>query len=542
MYSPFMKKSANDIIIIGSGLAGLMTAYELAQNKIHSLVLSKGPLIQTNTWRAQGGVAAAISHTDSIENHFKDTLTAGDGLCITQNVQKILELGPSLIKQLMTSGMQFDTNGTEISLGKEGGHHQRRVLHVDDQTGRALHEFLLYKLQKTEFSKFCSFLPDSMVVTTKKKSLSFHLQILTAQNKECHDLVCSHLVLATGGAGKAFLYTSNWEGATGDGFKIAHDLGATLKNLEMVQFHPTCLYHSKARNFLISEALRGEGATLIDDNGYRFAFDFHEDGELAPRDVVSRAIEHQIKSTGKDCIYLNITHHSKDYLQKRFPTIYSRCLELGLDMSKEPIPVIPAAHYTCGGIETTDDLVTTSIPNLFAVGECGYTGLHGANRLASNSLLECLVTAHLCAQQISNSPQKIQSKKHLQKEITLENNLNGELNQNIEDLFLVNALWDETRNLMWNYVGIQRSTNRLEQALKKILSIESQAAQWVAQSKSRDACELLNIIFFSKHCIQSALARKESRGCHYNIDYPTKNDKLCTTSIKDNQVYMDLLN
>lgn len=526
-----MKKSSEQVIIIGSGLAGLMSAYQLAQKKIHSLVLSKGPLIQTNTWMAQGGVAAAVSSSDSIENHLKDTLAAGDGLCIKQNVQKILELGPSLIDELIRDGMAFDSNGLQISLGKEGGHQQRRILHVDDQTGRALHEFILYKLQETELSDFCSFLPDMMVLTAKKSAETFNLELFSVANKTKQSIDCSHLVLATGGAGKAFLYTSNWEGATGDGLKIAHDLGATLKNLEMVQFHPTCLYHSKARNFLISEALRGEGAKLIDEKGYRFTFDFHKDGELAPRDIVSRAIEHQIKSTGKDCVHLDISHHSRDYLEKRFPTIFNRCLELGLDISSVPIPVVPAAHYTCGGIETCDDLVSTSIPNLYAIGECGYTGLHGANRLASNSLLECLATAHLCAKQIHDSKTMIKSQLTIS---TTTDDIDTQTN-NTENLFLVNALWDEVRTLMWNFVGIQRSTNRLQQALSKILSIEDQAHRWINTFQNRDACELINIIFFSKSCILSALARTESRGCHYNIDYPEKSSNLFTTSIKNNE-------
>ncbi len=536
MYTDRMEKETKQVVIIGSGLAGLMAAYELAQKKISSLIISKGPLIQTNTWRAQGGVAAAVSSTDSIENHLRDTLAAGDGLCIEENVQKILEIGPALIEELIAEGMHFDSVGSEVSLGKEGGHHQRRILHVDDQTGRALHEFLLHKLQETELSKFCSFTPNTMVVSTNKQEELFSIQLLDIQTCSRVQIVCSHLVLATGGAGKAFLYTSNWEGATGDGLKIAHDLGATIKNLEMVQFHPTCLYHLQARNFLISEALRGEGAKLINNKKERFAFNFHPDGELAPRDVVSRAIEHQIKSTGKDCVYLDITHHSSSYLQKRFPTIYNRCFKLGLDISKDPIPVIPAAHYTCGGIETNADLASTVVPNLFAIGECGYTGLHGANRLASNSLLECLVTADLCAKEILNSKDSIflSSKIEPAEEHTAKDST--------EDLFLVNALWDEVRTLMWNYVGIQRSTNRLEQALEKILSIETQALKWVSEFQTRDASELTNIIFFSKWCIKSALARKESRGCHYNVDYPKKSDKLFTISIYNNAITTTELN
>ncbi len=509
-----------------------MSAYELARKGVHSLVLSKGPLIQTNTWMAQGGVAAVVSSSDSVEDHTADTLAAGDGLCLEKSVHKILEQGPLLIEQLIQAGMAFDADGNSIRLGQEGGHHQRRILHVDDQTGKALHEFILYKLQNTNLSDFCSFLPNVMVLSAKKTNdhnLSFSLKLFSTEDQREQQLLCSHLVLATGGAGKAFLYTSNWEGATGDGLKLAHELGACLKNLEMVQFHPTCLYHPKARNFLISEALRGEGAILIDENRHRFAFDFHKDGELAPRDIVSRAIEHQIKSTGKDCVYLDITHHSKEYLVKRFPNIYRRCLKLGLDISRVPIPVVPAAHYTCGGIETKEDLASTSVPQLYAVGECAYTGLHGANRLASNSLLECLTTAHFCANQIVRSDIFIKS------EGPKKTGLNQK-NSSDEDLFLVNALWEEVRTIMWNYVGIQRSTNRLKQALEKLSSIEKQSLQWVDTFKNRDACELINIIFFSKYCILSALSRKESRGCHYNVDYPKKDMNLFTTSVKNNKI------
>jgi len=298
-----MSENLAQVVIIGSGLSGLMTAYELATRGQSSLVLSKGPLIQTNTWWAQGGVAAAVSHTDSIENHLRDTLDAGGGLCVESAVRQIISVGPDLIEKLIRAGMQFDQEGLNVSLGKEGGHKQRRILHVDDQTGRALHGFVLNKLQNdTKLSKFCSFLPNTLVQEAKKRDAIFELKVLDIVNQSLSKLNCSHLVMATGGAGKSFLYTSNWEGATGDGFKLAHDLGAKLKNLEMIQFHPTCLFHSKARNFLISEALRGEGAKLIDDQGKRFVFDFHKDGELAPRDVVRRAIDHNIKSRGKDCV------------------------------------------------------------------------------------------------------------------------------------------------------------------------------------------------------------------------------------------------
>lgn len=527
-----MSENSTKVVIIGSGLSGLMTAFELALLKQQTVVISKGPLIQTNTWMAQGGVAAAVSHTDSIESHLKDTLKAGDGLCVKKNVEKILSAGPLLIEKIISAGMRFDQNGLDVSLGREGGHQERRILHVDDQTGRALHEFIFHKLtQDPDLSPFCSFLENTMVQSSEKNEQSFHLQTLNIESRETYKITCSHLVLATGGAGKSFLYTSNWEGATGDGFKMAHDLGAKLKNLEMIQFHPTCLFHRAERNFLISEALRGEGAKLFNEKKERFAFDFHKDGELAPRDVVSRAIEHEIKSSGKDCVHLDISHKSTAYLKKRFPTIFKRCLELGFDLSKGPIPVVPAAHYTCGGINTKENLVSTDVKNLFVVGECGYTGLHGANRLASNSLLECLVTAHFCAQEIKDQNQAVNfSMEHI------ENTEEEEEKKENLDPFLVNALWEEVRNLMWNYVGIQRSTQRLQFALEKIKVIEHLTKNWTDKSLDRDATELINIVFFSKACILSAIKRSESRGCHFLQDHPEKESQVYTTVLYKDKV------
>jgi L-aspartate oxidase len=525
-----MSEKSFQIVIIGSGLSGLMTAYELALKGQSSLVISKGPLIQTNTWWAQGGVAAAVSHTDSVESHVRDTLDAGGGLCVESAVKRIVDSGPALIGKLIESGMLFDKEGLDVSLGQEGGHKQRRILHVDDQTGRALHEFILNKLiTDPKLSPFCDFLPNNLVQLAHKDNKTFKLKLLDVITRQITSLECSHLVLATGGAGKSFLYTSNWEGATGDGFKLAHDLGAKLKNLEMIQFHPTCLFHSAARNFLISEALRGEGAKLVDDTGHRFAFDFHKDGELAPRDIVSRAIEHNIKSRGKACVYLDITHHSEAYLQKRFPTIYKKCAALGYKLDEKPVPVVPAAHYTCGGISTKKDLVSTDVEGLFAVGECGYTGLHGANRLASNSLLECLATASFCAEAIKSSDSTVYSK--LSDPIIQPEDM-------VEDLdpFLVNALWEEVRNLMWNYVGIQRSNQRLLYALEKISHTENLLKNWKVEQLDRDATELINIVFFSKACIQSALARKESRGCHFLEDHPETGSKLFTTQFYKGKV------
>lgn len=522
------KVKNHNVVILGSGLSGLMTAFELAKKNIHSLVLSKGELIQTNTWKAQGGVAAAVSKVDSIEKHLKDTLDAGDGLCNAESVEKILGLGPKLISELIEEGMTFDHNGKKISLGKEGGHHERRILHVDDKTGQALHEFLIHKLLDGPYKNFVTLLSKTMIQSATQKNGEFILQGYQSQTKEEIEIQCSHLVLATGGAGKAFLYTSNWEGATGDGLKLAHDLGATLKNLEMVQFHPTCLFHSQSKNFLITEALRGEGAKLVNHKGERFAHNSHPDAELAPRDIVSRAIEREIKRSGRDCVFLDITDKSRHYLKERFPTIYERCLSLGIDISEQKIPVVPAAHYTCGGIDTKEDLVSTDVKNLFAVGECGHTGLHGANRLASNSLLECLATAYLCAKKIQTAKESPSCS------LVYKENYRTSLSE--RSSFLSNALWEESRNIMWNYVGIQRSNEMLDEALKKVLLIEEKSQNLGGEKPDKDFSELRNVIFFSKFCILSALKRNESRGCHYKKDFPQKSEQLYNTKVSGNLV------
>ena len=511
------------VVILGTGLAGLYTALRLSKAGLKSIVITKGDLAETNTWRAQGGIAVAYSKSDSTEDHLKDTLDAGDGLCEVSNAQRIIKHAPEILEQFLSEGMNFDKEGADFSFGKEGGHHKRRILHVNDQTGKAMHSLLINQI-RTDHSDNIKVIENFMAYKAKKaENKLFKLSLVNSDGSEHQIIQCSHLVLATGGAGKAFLYTSNWDGATGDGFKIAHDLGCPIVNAEFVQFHPTCLYHPTARRFLITEALRGEGAKLVNHNGDRFMnTKAYPQAELSPRDQVSLAIENEIKTSGKDYVFLDITHKDRNYLKERFPMIFSFCLNLGIDISEDLIPIVPAAHYFCGGIQTDGNLVETPIKGLYAVGETAYTGLHGANRLASNSLLECLVTADLCAQDISKSDISLECK--------IESIKTDKYDTKCEDLFLINGLWDEVRSLLWNKLGIKRSKNGLEQAKFRLKQIKVEACEVKKRNQSFPALiELLSIIFYAEACIESALLREESRGCHYRIDFKNKSEALYNT-------------
>lgn len=513
--------SKNRIVIIGTGLAGLYTALRLSKAGLKSLLVTKGRLSQTNSWRAQGGIAAAYSKSDSTEEHLQDTLNAGDGLCDAKKASKIIEKAPEIITQFLEEGMSFDKDGDLLSYGKEGGHHKRRILHVSDQTGKAMHSLLIEKI-KMEHKDNISLIENTMAYEASHDGTNYNLKLINTQSSEHLNISCSHLVLATGGAGKAFLYTSNWDGATGDGFKIANDLGCSLINAEFVQFHPTCLYHQKARRFLITEALRGEGAYLVNHKEERFMLNEYPQAELSPRDVVSLAIEKEIKTSGKDCVYLDIRHKEGKFIKERFPMIFKFCLEQGIDIRNELIPVVPAAHYFCGGIETDSSLVETKKSGLFVVGEAAYTGLHGANRLASNSLLECLVTADLCAEKISDSKSTIFSKIDIEKEKAQT--------FSYEDLYLINGMWDEVRALTWNKLGIRRSEKGLSLARSRLLQIEQELSDFSKTYESFPPyIELKSIIFYAKACIEGALTRTESRGSHYRVDFQEKSSILYNT-------------
>lgn len=504
------------VIVVGSGLAGLVFALKLATHRKVTLI-SKVSLNQTNTSMAQGGVAAAISEGDSPGKHFEDTMRAGAGLCLAEVVRQITEEAPERIHDLAHWGVEFDRTevGGSYSLGREGGHSERRILHISDHTGQSIHRHLLQKaiehpnvdLLEDHFATDLIMMSD-LSPRQIGNSSCVGVRVLNKKKGLVIPMLAEHTILATGGAGKSYLYTSNWEGATGDGIAMAYRAGARVANLEFMQFHPTCLFDPASRNFLISEALRGEGGRLITKKGEEFT------DSLAPRDIVARAIDSELKKSGADYVQLDMTHHNRGYLQKRFPQIFSHCMELGLDISKTPIPVVPAAHYLCGGV-LTDIAGRTDIKNLYCLGESACTGLHGANRLASNSLLECMVTAHHCAEAISHAPKvndfPTDPPPHLSTQ-SLKND---------DEMIVIHHMWEEIRRLMWNYVGIVRSNRRLQRALHRLQLINQEIHDYYSQLPPHsDIEELRNIALVAELTVRCALKRKESRGIHFNIDYP----------------------
>jgi L-aspartate oxidase len=521
-----------DYLVIGSGLAGLAFALKAATHG-HVLILSKTELENSNTEMAQGGIAAVMSTDDNLEKHVEDTLTAGAGLCNEEIVRHTVEQGPDRIRDLVDWGIKFDLDKNQtFALTKEGGHSQRRILHIEDHTGLEIHRQLLslvrthpnITLRENHFaielislkkSKPQYFGPDRCVgaYILDKKSQTVYAQ--------CADFT----ILATGGAGKVYLYTSNWGGATGDGIAMAHMLGARVANMEFMQFHPTCLYHPDSRNFLITEAIRGEGGELINHKGVAFMKAHHPLGSLAPRDIVARSIDAEMKKSGADCVYLDITHKPAEFIRSRFPHIYKRCLELGIDITVKPIPVVPAAHYLCGGI-MTDINGRTDVEGLFAVGETACTGLHGANRLASNSLLECLVFSHNAAKWLSENKDKF-SEMDIVPTPWPKRNV-----QNEDELILVSHMWDEIRRLMWAYVGIVRTNRRLERAQHRLLNILEEFEEYYSSFKTHaDIIELRNIALVADLTVKCALKRKESRGIHYNLNFPGLKEGRATDTI-----------
>jgi L-aspartate oxidase len=517
-----------DFIVIGSGIAGLTFALKAAQHGSVG-VITKRRGADTNTAWAQGGVACVTSDEDSFELHVRDTLDAGAGLCDEEVVRTVVSEGPGRIHELMNLGLHFDERDVsghrELDLGKEGGHSKRRVLHVQDVTGKEIENVLLCELGR---QSHVDLLENHMAVdlitagkigfSTEDRCLGVY--VLDEETNEVETVRSDRVVLATGGCGKVYLYTTNPGVATGDGVAIAWRAGAVIANMEFIQFHPTCLFHPEARSFLISEAIRGEGGVLRNDRGEDFVKRYDPRGSLAPRDVVARAIDAEMKRSGAKCVYLDITQQPPEFLRERFPNIYETCLRYGIDMSKQPIPVVPAAHYQCGGVKT-DVNGATNLPGLYAIGEVACTGLHGANRLASNSLLEGLVTAHRAAE----TAVKLQPLRQPSHPISLPEWQPGDV-QNVDELVVIYHNWDEIRRLMWDYVSIVRSTKRLQRASARLRNLQREIREFYWNFKvSVDLLELRNLATVAGLIVDSALSRKESRGLHFTLDYPERNDR-----------------
>ena len=512
-----------DYIVVGSGIAGLTFALKVAPHGRVALI-TKRDLAEANTQYAQGGIAAVTKPTDSFELHVADTLRAGAGLCREDVARAIVEEGPARVQELIDLGMEF-TRGDSISadgerfysLGKEGGHSKRRVLHAKDATGREVMRALLAAIERApNISVFEDHLAIDLVTTAKLgrggDNCCVGAYVLDRASGEVETFAAPVTVLATGGCGKVYLYTTNPDVATGDGLAMAYRAGVPVANMEFVQFHPTCLYHPKAKSFLVSEALRGEGAVLRDLNGNSFMEEVHPMASLAPRDIVARAIDSVMKRSGADHVVLDITHKPARFIIDRFPMIYATCQDFGIDITKEPIPVVPAAHYQCGGVMADVD-GRTKLPGLFAVGEVASTGLHGANRLASNSLLEGLVCAHRAARSVIAEALELD-------DVRIPAWQSGDATDP-DELVVVSHNWDEIRRCMWDYVGIVRTNKRLLRARKRIENLREEIRQYYWDFKvTADLLELRNIALVAELIINSALQRPESRGLHYNLDCP----------------------
>lgn len=516
-----------DFIVLGSGIAGLTFALKAAEHGSVAIITKKHKA-ESNTNYAQGGIAAVTSQEDSFETHNTDTREAGAGLCKDEVVRTIVSEGPDRIDELIQLGMRFSEReiphsggAKELDLGKEGGHSKRRILHCKDITGRAIEHALLNAIASNDQITVLENHFAIDLITSKKLRISGANRCLGAYvlNCESHAIETYSapvVLLATGGCGKVYLYTTNPDIATGDGVAMAYRAGVPTANMEFVQFHPTCLYHSKAKTFLISEALRGEGGILKSIEGEAFMEKQHEMASLAPRDIVARAIDSNMKRSGADNVFLDITHKSAPFIMNRFPNIYSTCMKYGIDITKEPIPVVPAAHYQCGGVVTNLN-GETNIKGLFAAGEVACTGLHGANRLASNSLLEALVISHRAINriQILKGEGRLPHSKH-----ELPKWKSGDA-QDPDERVVIAHNWDEIRRMMWDYVGIVRTNKRLLRARKRIANLREEIHEFYWNFKlTPDLLELRNLALVASLIIESALKRHESRGLHYNLDYP----------------------
>ena len=504
-----------DVLIIGGGLAGLATALHLAE-RFQVTMLAKRELEVSSSQWAQGGIAAVLASKDSFDSHVHDTLVAGAMLNDLPATRFVIEHGPEAINWLREQGVPFDTEGGDLHLTREGGHSQRRIAHVADATGAAIQRTLLERARKHPRITLLENHVAVDLITDRHMNFAsdrrcWGAYALNTASSRVETYAATHTVLATGGAGKVYRYTTNPDTASGDGLAMAWRAGCRVANMEFIQFHPTCLYHPKAKSFLISEAVRGEGGLLKLPDGTRFMPAHDERAELAPRDVVARAIDFEMKKHGLDCVYLDITFKGEAFIRHHFPTIYQRCMDLGIDMAREPIPVVPAVHFTCGGV-LTDLSGRTDLSGLYAVGEVAYTGLHGANRLASNSLLECAVFGTAAAQAIGAAAQP---------PVLAPRPWDESRVSDADELVVISHNWDELRRLMWNYVGIVRTDKRLERAAHRIALLQSEVQEFYANFRvNRDLLELRNLLQVAELIVRSAQLRHESRGLHYSLDWP----------------------
>jgi L-aspartate oxidase len=509
-----------DVLVIGSGGAGLSLALKLANEQTRVAVLSKFALTSGSTYYAQGGISAVFDANDSIESHLNDTLNAGAGLCDTDIVELTVKHGKESIDWLREQGVKFTqeqtkTGETKLHLNREGGHSHRRVVHTDDATGKAVSLSLIERAQENPFIELFEYANVIDLITQTHDGLKrcVGAYVFNSQQQRVDTFAAKITVLATGGASKAYLYSTNPHSSTGDGMAVAWRAGCRVSNLEFMQFHPTCLYHPAGNSFLISEALRGEGGRLILPDGRAFMHHFDERGELAPRDIVARAIDHEMKKRGIDCVYLDISHRPESFIREHFPNIYQQCLEFDIDITQQPIPVVPAAHYTCGGV-ITDSYARTDIENLYAVGEVACTGLHGANRMASNSLLECLVFAQRASDKIK---QKLPQITHIQNIAPWDESKVSDSDEEV----VVSHNWSELRHFMWDYVGIVRTDKRLDRAMNRVELLKKEIAEYYTYFRvTSDLLELRNLVIVAELIIRCAQQRKESRGLHYTLDYP----------------------
>jgi len=519
----------SDFIIIGTGAGGLSAALHASEHGRVIMLTKRGALDSNSNW-AQGGIACVTAGDDSVEKHVSDTLIAGAGLCKEAAVRTIVTEGPARIAELVNWGVHFDqreakSGHLEFDLTKEGGHSTRRVLHAADATGKEITEKLLATVRSRPNITILENHYAIDLITTAKLGLASEDRVLGAYvlnetTGEVETFRSDRVILATGGCGRVYLYTTNPKVATGDGVAMAWRAGATVANMEFIQFHPTCLYHPQKRSFLITEAMRGEGARLYDKNGVEFMPKYDARSTLAPRDIVARAIDHEIKRTGGPCVYLDISHKPADFILSHFPNIHRECLGVGIDITKEPIPVVPAAHYQCGGV-LTDVNGATSVRGLCAVGEVGCTGLHGANRLASNSLLECVVTSH---RSVAHLLKKLPIGKQAEQSYDLKPWESSGVVEN-DELVVIYHNWDEIRRLMWDYVSIVRTNKRLQRAAARLRNLKREVQEFYWNNRvTSEILELRNLVETASLIVECAIRRHESRGLHYTLDYPTTGD------------------